>query len=187
MGRPKALLPLAPGSKTSFLERVIQLTQGLSSKRIIVSSLPKHQLSTTLPVVAQNRPEDGQLSSLLMGWREFGEGAPWVMSCLVDHPYVEKESLQSLMKATKIAPEASMWSLSHKKKGGHPVVFSSQLMKQLEATPLHLGARPVVRKLGSKRFWVEVEDPAILWDTDTPEDYEIHSQLWQAREQKKSI
>lgn len=181
MGQPKALLPLHSETKVTFLQRLIELTQGLSNRRVVVSSLPAETLDCDLPVVRQTQPELGQLSSLLLGWEAYAEDSPWVMCCLVDHPYVRRETIESLIRATSTAPKAMMWCPSHQHRGGHPVIFNARLKSKLIKTPLHLGARPVVRSVGKARHWVETDDEAVLWDVDTPEDYRYYSELWRER------
>ena len=182
MGQPKALLPLYPGATMNFLQRIENLTNGLSAQRVVVSSLPPGDLSTELPVVRQERPELGQLSSLLLGWQAFGEGKDWVMSFPVDHPYVKRATVESLLEAVKLSPQALMWCPSFQMKGGHPVVFAESLRGELESCPLEMGARPVVRSLGEARRWGETDDPAVLWDTDTPELYQQYSSQFLAEE-----
>jgi CTP:molybdopterin cytidylyltransferase MocA len=170
MGRAKANLPLVPGHRITFLERLVQLTEGLSTRRAVVSSLPSEKLGVDLPVVNQPHPERGQLDSLLLGWDVYGHGARWVMSCPVDHPYVARSTLESLVSAVQKSPKALMWSPSYRGRGGHPVIFSSGLLSQLRVHRTE-GARPVVQALGCKRHRVETLDEGILADTDTPEDY----------------
>jgi CTP:molybdopterin cytidylyltransferase MocA len=181
MGRPKALLPLYGGSRTTFLQRLARLAQGMPGRRAVVSSLPAQDLGVELPLVRQERPEEGQLSSLLLGWQAFGEGADWLMVLLVDHPYVARSTLEALLQARRDNPSAFLWTPSYQRRGGHPVLFSWQLVKELESAPLEQGARPVVRRHGARRCRVEVDDPAILWDVDTPEQYDLCSGLFRAR------
>ena len=176
MGRPKAFLPLHEACKTTFLQRLLQITEGLSPRRAVVSSLSPTELGCELPVVVQERPEEGQLSSLLLAWNTFGEDLDWLMPVLVDHPYVARESLQALLQARREHPQALLWAPSFKKRGGHPVIFSRELVEKLAQTPLELGARPVVRAHAHRRHWVVVDDPAVLWDVDTPEDYDFYSE-----------
>lgn len=180
MGRPKAGLPLYPGSDVTFLQRLEKVTRGLGCERAVVTSLPPGDLRIDLPHVLQENPEKGQLSSLLLGWEAFGGSHPWVMVCLVDHPYVSRTTLERLVRFTRETPEAMMWSLSHQRRGGHPAVFSRHLMSRLAKAPLEEGARPVVRALGTSRRFLEVEDPAVLWDVDTPRDYDQFASLFQA-------
>lgn len=176
MGRPKALLPLAASESQTFLERILELTEGLARERLVVSSL-ELDLEPGVTQHLQPYPEEGQLSSLLIGWRALETKPDWVMVCLVDHPYVKRDTLESLILAT-YRSEAAMWSPSFQHRSGHPVLFSASTMALLEQSPLHLGARPVVRQLGQGRSWVEVDDPAVLWDTDTPEEYQRYSEAW---------
>ena len=176
MGRPKALLPLHKANPTTFLQQLLQVTEGLSEHRAVVSSLSPDELGCALPLALQERPEDGQLSSLLLGWNTFGEGCDWLMPVLVDHPYVARESLKALLQARREHPRALLWAPSYQKRGGHPVIFSRELVKKLAQTPLDHGARPVVRAHARQRHWVEVDDPAVLWDVDTPAQYELYSE-----------
>ncbi len=170
MGRPKALLPVREGGET-FLQAVIAGTRGLGFQAIVTSL----ELDCELPSVHQPDPDRGQLSSLLLGWDEFGAGRPWVMVCLVDHPYVAPATYAALAAATREQPDHWLWTPSHLGRGGHPVVFSSLLMAELAQASLEEGARPVVRRHATQRCFVEVEDPAIRWDVDTPEDYARYS------------
>lgn len=182
MGRPKALLPLYEGSEINFLQRIEMLTEGLPAERIVVSSLAPADLETRLPVIRQLRPELGQLSSLLLGWQARGLGKDWIMSFPIDHPYVSRSTLVSLIEAVRAYPQARMWCPSYEMRGGHPVVFSRSLKGALESCPLEKGARPVVRSLGDGRRWVETNDPGVLWDTDTPELYQQYSRQFLAEE-----
>jgi len=55
---------------------------------------------------------------------------------------------------------------------GHPVVFGRAVFAELERVPDHEGARGVVRADPSRVALVDVDDPAVVEDIDTPEDYE---------------
>jgi molybdenum cofactor cytidylyltransferase len=130
-----------------------------------------------MPVVRQIAPERGQLDSFLLGWAASDEEAPWVMSCPVDHPYVKRATLESLIRATEEYPDAQMWSPDYRGRGGHPVIFASSLIPELR-THVHEGARPVVQTLGEKRLRLDVDDPGVLWDVDTPQDYQKFGPLY---------
>ncbi len=177
MGTPKALLPVRTGCSTTFLQQICQRTASLGCYRGVVSSLPEGVLGVDLPAVQQTRPEEGLLSSVMLGWRTWGREAAWLMICLVDHPYVQEETYHRLLQARKEGPHALLWSLSHQHRGGHPALFSREFVHLLETIPTELGPRPAIVKAGSRRHWVEVEDPAILWDIDTPEAYEYYRLL----------
>lgn len=169
MGQPKALLPVTAGGVT-FFEAVVAATAGLGFQAV-VTSFP---LECSLPTAHQPDPDRGQLSSLLLGWERFGSGRPWVMVCLVDHPYVKRETYETLVGA--VDDEFWLWTPVFEGRGGHPVVFSARLMAELAAAPLPDGARPVIHRHQEQRCYVEVDDPAIRWDIDTPEDYARYSE-----------
>ncbi len=173
MGRPKALLPTSdePNAPT-FLQQIAHRTSGLGVRQGVVSSLPREHLGVELPAVTQTKPEEGQLSSLLLGWKTWGERAPWVLVCLVDHPFVEQGTYGQLLQARSENEEALVWSLSYRGRGGHPALFSREFLRRLEGAPVEQGARPLVQALGPLRSWVETDDPAIRWDVDTPEQYQ---------------
>lgn len=179
MGRPKATLPVQEGSEVTFLQRLEKITRFVCNRRIVVSSLPEEELKVELPVVPQNHPERGQLSSLLLGWERLGKSLDWVLVCPVDHPYVSQATLQSLVRATEEVPSAWMWSPSYQKRGGHPAVFGRKLLERLWEAPPECGARPMVRTLGVRRHWVEVQDEAVLWNVDTPAEYSRYSTLFE--------
>jgi molybdenum cofactor cytidylyltransferase len=51
------------------------------------------------------------------------------------------------------------------------VLFSSQVYGEILAAPLDQGAKVVVRKNPSRVREIQLDDPGILADIDTPEDY----------------
>jgi len=165
----------------TFIQQLESVTRGLTPHRAIVSSLAASELAVDLPVVIQPRPEEGQLSSLLLGWDHFAAGIERVMVCLVDHPYVKRSTLVDLAAESEAFPNFLMWSPSYKRRGGHPVIFSKEMMERLRSSPLSEGARPVVRSLGDQRRWLDCDDEAILWDVDTPERYLECKRLYSLR------
>lgn len=171
MGRPKALLPLSPVDPSTFLQTIVKRTSRLNTPVAVVTSLPLRDLPIDLTSVKQEHPEEGQLSSLLLGWETFGKCAAWVMVALVDHPYVSESTYGRLIEARRQHPEAMLWTPSYQKRSGHPVIFSAPFMEQLKDLPFDQGARPLVERHAQRRHHVVVDDSAILWDVDTPEDY----------------
>ena len=55
---------------------------------------------------------------------------------------------------------------------GHPVLFARELFVELAAAPENQGARAVVLADPSRVAYVDVDDPGVLADLDTPEDLE---------------
>ena len=89
---------------------------------------------------------------------------------LVDHPLVRAETITALI--------ASFWTdpvpiiiAAHQGKRGHPVLFSRQVDAELLAAPLEKGAKVVVRKDPARVRQVPLDDPGIVADIDTPQEY----------------
>ena len=59
----------------------------------------------------------------------------------------------------------------HAGRRGHPVLFGRAVFDELLAVPEGEGARSVVRADPSRVFMVPVDDPAVLEDFNTPEEY----------------
>jgi len=55
---------------------------------------------------------------------------------------------------------------------GHPVIFSRAVFHELLEVPTSDGARSVVRADPRRVLEIDVADPAVLEDIDTPEAYE---------------
>ncbi len=58
-------------------------------------------------------------------------------------------------------------------KGGHPIIFDCSLLPELrEIAELSQGIRAVVSKHEERMQRVEMDTPGILWDLNTPEQYQ---------------
>lgn len=162
MGSPKALLPF--GTST-FLGTILENLAGIDfAWRAVVSSA---ELAPELPVpaIVNPDPKRGQISSLQTALRHGAGDHPWLMVVLVDLPAVRPETYAALVQATGQA--GAIWVPSHAGRRGHPVIFSLDCYADL----LQAGdAREVVAKHRLRRVEVEVDDPGILRDFDTPED-----------------
>lgn len=169
MGRPKALLPYGTGSfLTTILDRIRPL--GLPYLAVVTSPELAGEL-TGFQTIVNPEPEAGQLSSLQLGLRAAGEGCPWVLVALVDHPAVSATTYRALAAAAE-AGGAHLWVPRYDGRRGHPLVYGSPCYADIRAAPLDQGARWVVARHRSERREVPVEDPEILRDVDTPEAYE---------------
>ena len=89
---------------------------------------------------------------------------------LVDHPLIEVETIKALMASFRTVPLPILIA-SYQGKRGHPVLFSSQVYGEILAAPLDQGAKVVVRKDPTRVREIPLDDPGILADIDTPEDY----------------
>jgi molybdenum cofactor cytidylyltransferase len=174
MGSPKALLGYQ--GKT-FIERICNafLMAGVD-ELIVVLGARADELQRAIPVhpqlrtVVNPRYFQGQLSSLMTGIGALSPESEAVIVNLVDHPLIAVETIRALIASFRVEPLPILIAAYHGKRG-HPVLFSSQVYGEILAAPLDQGAKVVVRKDPSRVRELQLDDPGILADIDTPEDY----------------
>jgi len=170
MGTPKALLPW---QTLSFLESIYQNCQaaGISSV-VIVTGFHDSIVRTAhqhldAAWIKNPTPEHGMLSSIRCGLNALPSQTSFML-CLVDHPAVQEATYQILIDNARhdkiIIPIYSS-------RRGHPVIFGADFFPQLQEGDCPEGARSVLRAHPDALHEIPVHDPAILWDIDTPEEY----------------
>ncbi|HXG18927.1 MAG TPA: nucleotidyltransferase family protein, partial [Methylomirabilota bacterium] len=129
--------------------------------------LPAHP---KLRTVVNPRYFQGQLSSLMVGIGALSPESEAAVVNLVDHPLVSPETIKTLITSFREHPLPILIAVYNGKRG-HPVLFSSQVYGEIFAAPLDHGAKVVVRKDPSRVREISLDDPGIVADIDTPEDY----------------
>ncbi len=164
MGRPKALLDYRG---ETFLGRLIRIFRVYCEDVLVVTSQ-----NIAIPgarCVVNPAPERGMLSSLQCGLDAVPEQALAVAFIPVDYPAVEESTVERVITG---------WSGEllriprYEGRRGHPVVMSRSLVAEFLAQPADAQARDVVRRHEQDIVYVDVADPGILTDVDTPADYE---------------
>jgi molybdenum cofactor cytidylyltransferase len=89
-----------------------------------------------------------------------------------DHPALTKRSLTELLHAVDLDKTHDIFVPTHQAKRGHPVVLPFSLVPEINALPARVGINELVRRHERSTRFVDVDDPAILWDMDTAEDYQ---------------
>ena len=87
--------------------------------------------------------------------------------CLADMPFIQEASYQLLADAVC---RDNIVIPFHQGHAGNPVGFGSAYFSQLRQLSGDSGGRPVVREHPEAVVRLNIEDPAILWDIDTPDD-----------------
>jgi len=173
MGRPKAILNL--GAST-FLETICaRLGEARMDEVIVVLGAHADEVMSTvrLPrarVVTNREFSRGQLSSLQCGLSEVDERSPGALVTLVDHPLVAASTYRALREEWESSPE-KIAVARFRGKGGHPIIFPRALFNELVEAPPEVGARALLRGDARRVRWIAFDDPGIVADIDSPEDY----------------
>lgn len=182
MGSPKALLPypLSDGAETTFLEHLLDVMNRSRAEPIVVvlghdaehirSSVAPASWGRALSVVNESYRE-GMLSSILAGLAAVDEsGVEAALILPVDHPDVSAEIVDLLIDRYR-ETRAPILLPTNRGRRGHPVLFSRAVFGEIRRAPESVGARQVVWDHQRDLLEVEVPDPGIGRDVDTPEDY----------------
>jgi molybdenum cofactor cytidylyltransferase len=173
MGTPKALLD-ARGK--TFLARILgSLEEGGAGPVMVVTrtldgAVADEARKLGSEVILNPDPSKGPVSSLQAGIRHLPEDAPAILFAPVDHPLFSPGTVRTLItgflesNAPLVVPAYEGWR-------GHPVLFGRLLFPELLEEDLPEGARTVVRRYLAERLQLSVDDPGILADIDTPEEY----------------
>lgn len=173
MGRPKALLPL---EGTTFLGHVLATLRaaGVSTVRVVLGhhadEIRRRAALRADLVVINPTPEAGMLSSVRHGVRALPEEVDAFLLWPVDHPTVLPDTVRRLVAAFRESGAPIVLPV-HSGRRGHPVLFAARLKDELLRAPDAVGARAVVVAHDEGLRAVEVHDPGVLADVDTPEAY----------------
>ncbi|UCE06533.1 MAG: nucleotidyltransferase family protein [bacterium] len=129
------------------------------------------QLNFPAKILINPHPEQGMLSSILIGLKEIKSSCcSGFFLCAVDYPLVQQKTYHKLLLAHQSLPDQIIKPIFKGKKG-HPIVFPRNLFHALQKAPLDQGARFVTRQYSHLTTTVEVSDPGILININTPEIY----------------
>jgi CTP:molybdopterin cytidylyltransferase MocA len=173
MGRPKALLTI--GGLT-FVRRLLDTLGSAGLSEIAVVVRPGHdaviaevEAATTGRVVVNARAENGQLTSVIAGLDAVdAPDVNAVLVTLVDVPLIKSSTVQTLV-ARAARSDAAVLRAVHRGRHGHPVIFTRAVFDALRAADPAVGAKSVMRAVTVED--VEVDDPGVFEDIDTPDDY----------------
>ena len=173
MGRPKALLEF---QGETFLGRLQRILLAHCAPVVVVLG---HDAAAVRPILDPRAlaavnpdPERGMLSSLQAGLDLLCD-AERVLFLPLDYPAIHPETIAHLC----AAPMCEIAMPRYQGRRGHPVLISQEIVRELLALGVGGAARDVIRNHNEAIRYVDVNDPAILMDVDTPEDNRVLSRL----------
>jgi molybdenum cofactor cytidylyltransferase len=170
MGSCKQLLPL--GGSTVIAHCIEALVAGGAGKIVVVVSEAGHEVAEAVldyPVrVAVNHAPEGDMSSSVRTGRDALTGeVSGVIVHLCDYPLVATSTIAHLIQEHENSP-GSIVIPCNRQRRGHPLLFPRAILDELGDNKI---LRDLVRRDAHRVVCTEVEDPGVLLDMDTPEDY----------------
>jgi molybdenum cofactor cytidylyltransferase len=172
MGFPKALLKIGD---ESFARCIARKARQAGITAILLITGPDHDaIAAELgPDIVCVRNEDflrGQISSLQKGIRSLAAEADAVMVWPVDQPLITADTVQRLVQSFQ-REEHALTVPVYRGRKGHPVIYRKQVMQSALSLDSWQTGKELQSMYSNDRMLVDVEDPAILIDIDTPEEY----------------
>jgi molybdenum cofactor cytidylyltransferase len=183
MGRDKALLPWPPlagqsPSNSTFLSAAIRSLLLATDFVVVVVGKNEPTLAPIIyadgaSLVVNPEPSLGQFSSLQVGLREvLNHGRDAAMVTLVDRPPANAATLQTLHDAFETA-DPNIWAVVPEFSGkhGHPYLVGREMMEVFLRVPATSIARDVEHQHHEHIQYLQVDDPLVALNINTPEDY----------------
>jgi molybdenum cofactor cytidylyltransferase len=155
-------------NKKSILQRCIEALYDDCSNIIVVSGYKHEKINeltknySMLRVVYNDEFDKGMFSSIKKGIQNVT--APRFLLTPGDYPLISKDIIKKIIKQ-----ENEIVIPSFNKKGGHPILLSSHLIKEILNEPDDSNLKIYLNR--KKCSYLDIEDEGILLDVDTMEDY----------------
>jgi molybdenum cofactor cytidylyltransferase len=170
MGYPKPLLNIGG---CTFIEHIAETMLAMVPRLVIVLGAHRERIRAAIPrdarimIVENPNHTLGQLSSLKVGLTAIRPDAAAALVHLADHPMVRAETFQGIIDSYDRTSKPIVIA-RHDGHRGHPVIFDRSMFSELLSAPEEEGARHVVNADESRVAYVDLPDPGINLDLDTP-------------------
>ncbi len=172
MGFPKPLLKI---DSETFLRRTLRTMFEVARSVTVVTGAHQDRVRAEVPddsrirLVHNPQFHRGQLSSLKCALAATAPDVGAIIVHLADHPLVQPSTFRAVADEY-IARRAPIVIGRHAGRRGHPVLFAREVFQELLDAPEEQGARFVVNANPARVVYVDVDDPGVTLDLDTPED-----------------
>ncbi len=131
-------------------------------------------------VVANDQYRKGQTSSFQCALRNLNAGTKAFLNLPVDHPLVTRREIDALVEAYRSREsQAKIFIPEFEGRPGRPVLFDRDLAIEILALDSEDPVHGIIKQYQKDVARVPVENPYIMKDMDTPEDYRECLGLWE--------
>jgi molybdenum cofactor cytidylyltransferase len=175
-GRPKALLPIGP---ELAIERVVRISREAGYSPVIAIVGPHDREIRAALAHSHFAPDEIRLNPAWASGRtgsihrglEDQEGASSILLWPVDSPLAGAPTLAQLAER-RHRDALGLWFLpTFHGQGGHPVVWDRSVTPRVQALRPDAPLRSLLPHLGAQVVRVEVPDPGVTANLNTPEEY----------------
>lgn len=184
MGRLKALLPWQGATLIEY--QVGSLLDAGVSQLVVVVGHRGDEVGAPITgragVTTVENPDyrQGKTTSIKAGLRAISPDAAAILVLAVDQPR-PPDVLRAVIEA-HLSRSPLITSPVYGGRGGHPMIFGVELLPELAAiTEESEGLREVTRRHASDIYKLELDDPVVRVDVNTPEDLQAALPLFEGR------
>ena len=175
MGRPKQLLDWR--GQALIAAQVEALLAARCRPVVVVLGAHDREVRAAIPSrpdvqIATNRNwREGRASSIRTGARAVPPTVDAVVVVSVDQP-TDASVIENLESAFDRSPDARIAVPRHDGRNGHPPLFRSELLPQLQSvTERQEGLRALRRRHAERTIFVETDNPIVTLNLNTPDAY----------------
>jgi len=175
MGEPKMLLPW--GDMTVIEQVVATFARSGVDDVLVITGRYKEQVEEVLKnhsirIFHNDEYESGEmLSSLQCGLRALKPEVEGTLIALGDQPQVQERSVRMVCEAFRTM-KSNLVVPSYQMRRGHPWLVARPLWDDLLRMKSPQSPREFLNEHKNEIHYVNMDDPNILADLDTPEDYQ---------------
>lgn len=177
MGRPKMSLPWKDG--TALIAHMVSIFQDAGAEPIVVVAgenygfVEEHLRGLKVNILTSPETTNAEmLDSVKLGLRSLERVA--MEAALImpgDHPLLLPSTVRALCVAWRRMPDRIL-APSFGGRRGHPLLIPNALWPEILALGEGLSLRDFLDRHEAHLETLDVEDPGVRFDVDTPEDYE---------------
>jgi molybdenum cofactor cytidylyltransferase len=177
MGQDKALLPWQGGT---CLGSAIDVLKPVTELVIVVGGKNTNSLLPTIYqsgafITENHHTERGQFSSLQIGLQEvLNRGRDTAIIALVDRPAPQLKTVQNIKRHFLESLQSGAWAVVPEFEGkhGHPFIAGREMIERFLRAPQDATARDVEHAAQQHISYLKVNDPLVIANVDTPEQYQ---------------
>lgn len=179
MGEPKLLMQVG---ESTVIERLLMVLQAAGvNQTVVVCRKTDHAIQhllkhTDAKIVMPNVDPSDMRQSVQYALDHIrvdlspANSDGWML-IPADHPVLTVATVSRLIAEWKTSAAPIVVPV-HQTKRGHPTLFGWQLVQQIPLIPADRGLNQLLKDERNTIHEVDVDDPTVLFDLDTPEDYQ---------------
>jgi len=178
-GTPMLLRVLGAAMASPLAHIVLVLGPNAMEVRGALGLLPQ---GPRLKLIFNEHHTEGMASSIRAGIREIKNDFPSCMLVLGDQPLLDAATIELLLKAFWSSTQEICVPFGRGVRG-QPVIFGRRFYEELMALKGDVGGRGILEAHPEEVLEVQVPDPEVLMDVDTPEDLKRVQELLLKRQE----